>query len=722
LLVQAVRYAKDGLQMPPDQKLAEAEIRDLEEWVRRGTPDPRDSPTQLPAKSIDWEAARQFWSFQKIQIVQPPSVSQPFWPNNPIDHFILARLDQHGLQPAPPANKRVLLRRATYDLTGLPPTVQETEQFLADDSPGAFDAVVERLLASKAYGQRWGRYWMDVVRYADTAGDNSDFPIPQMHLYRDWIIDSLQNDMPYDQFVRHQLAGDLLPFATPEQRRSQVIATGYLAASRRFGSRVDDYPQHLTIEDTIDNLGRAFLGLTINCSRCHDHKFDPITAEDYYALYGIFQSTRYPWPGIELEQRQRDLVPLADKEQVEAFESEKAAQQKVLDAEHKRLEALVKEANAQKLDDAQIKAREVAAKTAKEAARKNSQRTPPYEMIFGVTDYPKASDAQVHKKGDPSKLGDAVPRRFLAVLGGHRLSEASHSTPTDELGSGRLQLVDWLLHPENPLPARVMANRIWQYHFGKGIVPTPSDFGKQGKPPTHPDLLDWLADRLVREGWSIKAMHRWIMRSKTYQMASLAPEEFQEKLAALDPNNDLLSVFPRRRLDAEAIRDTILYLGGSLQREPGREHPFPPQDKWAFTQHNPFKAVYESNHRSVYLMTQRIQRHPFLAIFDGADPSTSTPRRASSTTPLQALFLLNDPLLHEQANKFARRLIECDADDAARVRRSFAMAVTRYPEAAEVDRALRFVRDVRGQVSSESEVWEAWTRVLFRLNEWIYVE
>ncbi|HND56691.1 MAG TPA: DUF1553 domain-containing protein, partial [Pirellulaceae bacterium] len=341
--------------------------------------------------------------------------------------------------------------------------------------------------------------------------------------------------------------------------------------------RVDDYPQHLTIEDTIDNLGRAFLGLSLTCARCHDHKFDPLTTRDYYGLYGIFQSTRYPWPGIELDKRQRDLVTLP-------------------------------------------------------------QSTPhSTDTAYAVAEAKTLGDAAIQLRGDPARLGDVVSRRFPLVLGGHEL-------PANGDESGRRQLAEWILAPDNPLTARVIANRLWQHHFGRGLVPTPNDFGRQGKPPTHPELLDFLATRFRAKGWSIKSFHRLVMLSRTYRQSGARPPES----IRLDPTNELLSGFPRRRLDAESIRDSLLAVAGNLDLSPAGAHPFPPHDKWDFTQHKPFKAVYESDRRSVFLMTQRIQRHPYLALFDGADPSTSTGARLTSTTPLQALFLLNDPLLHRQ--------------------------------------------------------------------------
>jgi hypothetical protein len=719
LLIQAIRHTDAELAMPK-KKLPASVIADLEAWVKMGAPDPRTEDTVATAQAksaIDWNKAREWWSFRPLATPAVPTVKQKRWPANDVDRFILARFEEKKLKPAADADKRILIRRATFDLIGLPPTPEEVEAFLADKSDKAFAKVVDRLLASPHYGERWGRYWLDVVRYADSAGDNSDFPIPQMHRYRDWVISAFNRDLPYDQFVREQLAGDLMPGTNDEQTLERIVATGYIANARRFGSRVDDYPQHLTIEDTIDNLGRAFLGLTVSCARCHDHKFDPITAADYYALYGIFHSTRYPWPGIELEQHQRDLVPLV----APAKLAEAEAAKKAHDAEKKRLEKEV-----QRLKDSlkntpteEKKSVEAKIKDAEKTLKDHKSKPLPFELAYAVAEAKKIENVALQQKGDPAKLGPVVPRRFLTVLNGAEI-------PATDKSSGRRQLAEWIVARNNPLTARVMVNRIWLHHFGKGLVPTPNDFGKQGKPPTHPDLLDWLASKFIASGWSVKEMHRVIMLSHTYQLASTRSED----ALARDANNDLLSSFPRRRLDAESIRDTLLVLGDNLDTTPSGPHPFPPQTEWKFTQHNPFKAVYDSKRRSVYLMTQRIQRHPYLAIFDGADPATSTPVRTTSTTPLQALYLLNDTFVHEQSKQFAARLVKDGKDDSARLKRAYQLALARPPEASELDGGKKFLTAVREKLRADgmpedqmaAESWRAMVRVIFRLNEFVYVD
>ncbi|MBI1312767.1 DUF1553 domain-containing protein [bacterium] len=717
LLIKAVRYNDPDLQMPPDDKLTAEEIADLERWVKIGAPDPRSTATRHLGKQIDIKAAREFWSLRPLTAPHVPKVKDADWPRGDIDRFVLAKLEEHGLTPAGDADRRALLRRATYDLIGLPPTPDEVNAFIADKSDSAFERVIERLLDSPRYGERWSRYWLDVVRYADTAGDNSDYPIPQMYRYRDWVIDAFNRDLPYDEFVRDQLAGDLRGGGTEAERQQRIIATGYIANSRRFGSRVDDYPQHLTIEDTIDNLGRCFLGLTLSCTRCHDHKFDPVTTRDYYALYGIFSSTRYPWPGIELDKRQRDFVPLVPaSRQAELLQAQAARvkEQSRLDGEVSKLKDALKKAAA--IDKAAI---EQKLKDAERQSRNHREQPPLFETAYAVAEAGSRGDAAVQIKGDPAKTGDVEPRHFLTVLGGASL-------PDDCRESGRRELAEWIVAKDNPLTPRVMANRIWQHHFGKGIVPTPNNFGHQGKPPTHPELLDYLATRFRDGGWSIKSLHRLVLTSRVYRQSSLRSRQAIDS----DPGNDWLSGFSRRRLDAEAIRDTLLMLGGNLDLSPAGPHPFPAQDTWGFTQHNPFKAVYESHHRSVYLMTQRIQRHPYLAIFDGADPSTSTAARMTSTTPLQALYLLNDPFLHEQSKLIAERIRSHAADPDPRIEFAYELLFAR--DAAPEDlasandflsHAVRLLKE-NGVAADQLEpaAWQSFVRALLRLNEFVYLD
>ncbi|HUX87633.1 MAG TPA: DUF1549 and DUF1553 domain-containing protein, partial [Chloroflexota bacterium] len=536
------------------------------------------APAVDPVVAQEIEKARQtYWAFQPVIAGPPPTVKDMAWALNALDRFVLARLEDRGLSPVSIADKRTLIRRATYDLIGLPPAPEAIDGFLADESPDAFVRVVESLLASPHYGERWGRHWLDLVRYADTAGDNSDYPVPQLYKYRNWVIRAFNDDKPYDLFLREQIAGDLMPAADERDKCDKIIATG------------PRYPWHLTIDDTIDNLGRTVLGLTINCARCHDHKFDPLTNDDYYALYGFFQSTRYPWPGIEDDKVPRDLVPLVSAEAAAMAQSERQRQRSALDARIKQLEddsAAAAKAleEAMKADGNQKRARVAEAKErvreldqALRGPRKERgiliKKALPIEMAYAVAEgTKKVGNARIYINGNPERAGNEAPRHFPKVLGGMEL-------PPEIKGSGRLELARWLSDPNNPLTARVMVNRIWQFHFGRGIVATPNDFGIRGKPPTHPELLDFLAARFMADGWSIKSLHRLIMLSGTYRLSS----ENDAANDQADVNNDLRWRFDRRRLDAESIRDAMLTLSGGLDESMGGAHPFPDQTTWEFS-------------------------------------------------------------------------------------------------------------------------------------------
>jgi hypothetical protein len=687
--------------------------------------------------------ARPHWAFQPLQAPSLPAVRNQRWPHNALDRFILARLEAAGLSPSLAADPRALMRRATFDLTGLPPRPEEVDAFLRDRSPRAYEKLVERLLASPHYGERWGRHWLDVARYADSSGDNSDYPIPQARFYRDYVIASFNRDKPYDRFLREQIAGDLLPAVSAAQTNEHLIATGFLALSRRFGAGMKD-TEHLMIEDTLETLGRAVLGLSMSCARCHDHKHDPISMQDYYALYGIFASTRYPHPGSEPQTYQTNFVPLQPLPETEApikpMRDKLDALDNELDRLHEQITLLEKEGlSTKELDTAYDKLDREADHLAIDLAT--------FDTAYAVAD-DKPITARVQKRGEPWNLGEEVPRGFLKILGGQKL-------PPDCSGSGRLELAQWLTAPANPLTARVMVNRIWQHHFGRGLVETPSDFGTHGRPPTHPELLDYLARRFIDSGWSVKAMHRLILHSATYQQSSRVPVKSESVISrsvlsgsvgvpsdSLDtdllitdslntaPDNTLLARFPRLRLDAEQIRDALLAVSGDLERAPAGPHPFPPAHTWNFSQHIQFNAVYETRHRSVYLMQQRIAKHPFLAAFDGADANASTAERGVSTTPLQALFLMNDPFAHAQAERFAQRLLRESPTDPERIHRAHLLAFGRPARADDIREGLAYVHAFRKKLADTGraagqcvlQAWSSYARALLGSNEFLFVD
>lgn len=714
LVIRAVRYWEKDFTMPPDSRLPAEKIADLVEWVKRGAPDPRNTAPPLTvaqaASGVDVEVGRKHWAFQPVKVTPLPAVRDRSWPQTDIDYFTLAKMEKAGVKPVQDANRRTLIRRATFDLIGLPPSPEDVEAFVNDTRANAFERVVDRLLASPQYGERWGRHWLDIVRYADTCGNASDYPVPQSYKYRNYVIKAFNHDEPFDQFIREQIAGDLLPATTLEEKFEHSIATGYLAIARRFGGGRG--PVHLTIDDTIDNLGRAFMGISIGCARCHDHKFDPVGQHDYYALYGIFSSTRFPHPGGEGANRPGDLVPVVPKEELEAKTKVWHGKIAAAEAEVKRLESVKKtmeDEGATKEKLASI----IKELTAARDALSEVKDTFPYELAYAVTDG-ESKDAQLQVRGDPARPGETVPRGFLQVLGGQKL-------PKDTAGSGRLQLANWIASPSNPLTARVLVNRLWQYHFGRGLVTTPNDFGMRGSPPTHPELLDFLAHRLVTTGWSIKAMHRLMLLSHTWQLSSTALET-----PAADPNNTLWWHAESRRLDAESIRDAMLFVSGELDPQPGGPHPFPPVHTWKYTQHKQFFAVYDNHQRSVYQMQQRLRKHPFFSLFDGADTNSSTAVREPSTTPLQSLFMMNDPFAHEQAKRLADRLLREEKDDINRVNRMFRMLYARSPEAAELRMTSEYLTRLRERLKAKQQppeqAWASLARALLGANEFLYLD
>jgi hypothetical protein len=1183
-LIHAIQRQGDASEMPPeqDQALRADEVANFVTWIKSGA--------FWPAQSAKFESVKH-WAYEPIRNVDPPKVQDKAWANTSVDPFIQRRQEEQGVLHAPTADKRTLIRRATFDLTGLPPTPDETTAFIQDTSPHAFASVINRLLKSPAYGERWGRHWLDVVRYADTAGETADYPVPLSWRYRNYVIDAFNSDKPYDEFLREQIAGDIIANQGAENQDSaekyaeRVTATGYLAISRRFGFDSENY-HHLTVQDTIDNMGQTMLGLSLGCARCHDHKFDAVSMQDYYGLYGIFDSSRYPFPGSEQKQKMRSMASLLpsleSKQKWHEYEARKAAlsatltkfQQPIPTALLRSLHDIdgdielqaaagggsngvlvspwlysgniavaiaaqspfrnlysagrvgihvpvgeesysiqqalypshtiengnslyvnldfrvtASDTNAQgvhrfslgskdethaaevlissesvslktgeaievlssiklnewhnlqltfdlnrktisgkvglpgsvvdfsdkpmtsnwnglidlvtfdstktlgksfpaidfdnlgaqkiKISPVTQQSSTVVASTAQldpnllnqqlhtllgndgdfelqdkgtspahpwgpgpnSVVNVSTQSQSPFQNIFplgklglhmpnraeydGVVlalaniklaenerlfvnfdfrcadnqrggdgswrfylghgpgnsaaielfmngkgffrrtanvkdlvapvaigqwyqvqlelnlksrtytgqltsaanqvdfigqfatgwdgmidksfidsyghiggvrpaidtdnfvfqstplpafnapvvkvaegsqalrrtevdkirqqlvllqsnaelaklelnqlleDGPFAMayamsegtphDVRMQLRGDPSQLGDEVPRGFIKALKGSSL-------PTITKGSGRLELAQWLTRADNPLISRVMINRVWQHHFEHGLVKTSNDFGTRGLPPTHPDLLDHLATRFMESGWSVKAMHRLIMLSATYQQASSTVVATSPDASANEDVTDLYTSFPHRRLSAEEIRDSILAVSGALDTTVGHEHPFPAAINWGFTQHGPFLAEYNHNKRSVYLMTQRLKRHSFLALFDGADPNTTTTERMTTTVPTQALFFLNSSFVYENSAKWASQILASKEHELEQIELAWQQAYLRRPSETERAEALKFLKAYRvelGLVNSdniESRSLAALLRTLIGSNEFLHVD
>jgi hypothetical protein len=716
LIIAAVKHTANGLSMPPGKTLDPDQVDALIQWIKMGAPDPRTESAPAVTDAYDYQKARLHWSFRPINDPTPPRVASAEWNQSPIDAFIKQKLDEKRLTPQPRASKLTLIRRVTYDLIGLPPTPEEIDAFLKDSSPRAFEKLVDRLLASQQYGEKWGRHWLDVVRYADTAGDNADFPVPSMYRYRNWVIAAFNRDEPYDQFLRDQIAGDLiaakedLAHKNKEEWQAKVIATGYLANSRRFGSRANEF--HLTIDDTIDNLGKGMLGLSIACARCHNHKFDPIPNTDYYALYGIFKSTNYAHAGTEIYPHTYGFT---------ALNPDDAAKLKEVEDQLSGLDNRIEDITAGRIKFANDAEKRKAQQEDRANGQKWSAAYPYLQKTYSVSDG-KAADAKILVRGEPGTLGPVVPRGFLTILGGEKL-------PPDEKGSGRLELAQWITAPKNPLTARVIVNRVWAWRFGQGIVATPDDFGTRGEPPVNPELLDYLASRFIEDGWSIKKLNRRILLTRAYQMAS----GNNDADALKDSKNAYLWRFNPRRLDAEEFRDALLMVSGNLDTAPGGEQPFPPEMSWKYTQHIPFlgaDAAYATNKRSVYLMQQRIRRQPFLELFDGADTNAETGVRPLTTTALQALYVMNDPFFHEQADALAIRVGMNYGTDAERLTYTYRLLYGRPPGADEIRDGREFLAKERQSLADAATpewqrartAWSSLMRVLLGANEFMVVD
>ncbi|MFM1770127.1 MAG: hypothetical protein RJA22_2656 [Verrucomicrobiota bacterium] len=676
-LIQAVRYHDEDTAMPPKKRLPPALVADLEAWVRMGSPWPATDGAGLAAKAeqqgFDWAKFRaEHWAFRKVVKAEPPKVKRPGWVRNPIDQFVLARLQAARLEPAPPAEKQVLIRRAHLDLTGLPPTPEEVAAFVADPSPEAFAKVVDALLASPQYGERWGRHWLDVARYSDGLGGFLDAEaLPEAWRYRDWVVAALNRDVPYDQFVRAQIAGDLI-----SDDRDLAVATGFFAVGPTYISDGGDpeataQARAETLADRVDTFSRAFLGLTVACARCHDHKFDPITARDYYALAGIFDNAK------------AGLSSIAPREVMAAFD---AAQKAIKDQERR-----IKAAGTNEATKAQVPGLKA------ELERLQKAAPPAYPKAHVLADGGN-KDMAVAIRGDLRKPGEPAPRRFLQILAGE-------NPPLFQDGSGRRQLADAVADPANALTARVIVNRVWQHHFGQALARTPSNFGVIGEKPTHPELLDWLAATFMEDGWSLKRLHRRILLSSTWQMGS----RYRADAFAKDGENRLLWRMNPRRLEVESWRDSLLAVTGELDGTLGG----PPTDR-----------ILESNRRTLYGKVSRngdrFLSDEFLRLFDFPAPRVTSEQRTTSTVPQQHLFMMNSAFMAARARALAARLQRESAADRERIVRAYRLLYARAPSPDETALGLAFLADAGGGTAGAR--WASYAQVLLSAHEFIQVQ
>lgn len=830
-IIEAVKYQKAGMQMPPKSKLSDSVIADLVEWVKRGAawPDQR-IPALASAKEPTAEKKKSsHWSFQPVRKPRIPAVKRANWAITDIDKFILSKLETKGLAPAVSADRRTLIRRASFDLLGLPPTPEEIDAFVADKSPNAWEKLVDRLLASPHYGERWGRYWLDVARYGEDQAHSFEPRLyPQGFRFRDWVANSLNNDMPYDRFIKEQIAADLMNETDMQQ---QLPALGFFAMGPVYYGDAKMFDQY---DDRIDTLSRGFLGLTVACARCHDHKFDPISQKDYYALAGVFASTAYievpisgsdaaktgkpegivnrndmisaktqevdkfinehlnnlrnrftpeiakyiasSWKfqnrkksdskldmdkfaaseGLEslpLERWTKYLAENSEKKRPQlnawsellkkqdghtdlsaspeaAAEAKKAAeniQNSLLALKSKRDRVAQQKKDA--LNPEKLEAAETAAlnevfgengvltfprdqfekllvgdpKAHYAIIKAELQRMKMGSFIHALTEGPKIANIPVLVRGNSETPGSEVPRHFLTVL--------SNDNPAPFVkGSGRLELANAIADRNNPLTARVMVNRIWQHHFGVGLVKTTSNFGLLGEPPAHPELLDYLASQFTDQGWSLKTLHKRIMLSAVYKMSSASnPHNYE-----IDPDNRYRWRMNRQRLDIEAWRDAMLAVTDKLDHTVG----------------GPSVSLSDGNNhrRTFYAAVSRHDLEPMLRLFDFPDPNATTDSRLATTVPLQQLFVLNSEFMAQQAKAFAARINAVPSEaESSKIRRAFLLAYGRPPTSEETLLGMTFLLAPKLETTaanspSKLSRWEKYAQVLLSANEFLYID
>jgi cytochrome c553 len=751
-LIKAIRFKDESTQMPPKAKLADEVIADLEAWVKMGAPDPRDG-AKVAKHDIDIEKGKQFWAFQLPKKSDPPrsrDQKSSEWARSPIDAFLLDAMTKKGISPVGDADKRTLIRRASFDLTGLPPTGDEVEAFVADNSPRAFERIVDRLLASPRFGERWGRHWLDLARYAETTGKTVNFNFPNAWRYRDYVIDAFNKDKPYDEFIKEQLAGDLMPSGDPKAKAERIIATGFLAIGPKALNERNGTQFELDLADEqIEVTTQAFLGLTAACARCHDHKFDPIPQKDYYALAGIFRSTETCYGTVRFVQGNRPtpLLPLPKG-------SVPVAVEKLSDAERQRIESQIKtiQEGMKDIKPDQPVQRVFALGQISLLQAKLADYEPdgaPKLEAMGVRDKPSGgfggpprgpfagakgppfggfggtrsiADSPVYTRGEVDKPGAAVPRGFLQVMAAPSKIRANQS--------GRLELANWIASKNNPLTARVEVNRVWLHLFGRGIVPTPDNFGAAGQLPANPALLDHLAITFIDDGWSVKKLIRKIMLSHAYQLDSKSdPKNFQA-----DPENSLVWRMTPRRLDAEALRDSTLAVSGLLDATPPVGSYVAKQGEGPTTRPRIGGAVQNAindprnNQRSVYLPVVRDNLPESMSLFDAADPSLVVAERPTTTVPAQSLYLLNSPFMLRAADAAANRLLRETTADSERIRAAYLLFFGRPPVEKELNTAAEFLASYKAQATKdkeprrliERETWAAFAQAMMASAEFQY--
>jgi len=743
LLILAVQYLDPDLQMPPTGQLSPAQILDLRRWVEMGAPHPDASgAAPLPRRGWKLEEAKDFWAFQPLR---PPAAAEALPKTvageslaGPIDAFIRSQQQLEHIAPVHGVDRRTFIRRATLDLHGIPPTPAEVEDYLADESPLAKVRLLDRLLASPRYGERWGRFWLDVVRYADSNGLDENIAHGNAWRYRDYVISALNEDLPFDDFVIEQLAGDLLvepvPESVPERltaahqlRHRRLIATGFLSLGPKVLAEVDEQKMEMDIVDEqVSTVGTALMGLTIGCARCHDHKFDPISTRDYYALAGIFKSTLTMDSFTKIAKWHEHEIPTSSELLAQQQHTEKLA---ALDGEiqkgveRAKQEVLSSLAPGEPMpEDWESRAGEPTRMLLLQLRQQRSEiekQAPQRSSAMGVIEG-KVADSAVHLRGSHLTLGESVPRGFPEVL------QQGTAVAIGADQSGRLQLAHWLVDSASPHPltSRVLVNRIWSWHFGRGIVESVDNFGLLGAAPSHPQLLDYLARRLIESGWSIKSLHREMMLSEVYQLSST----IDPNLAERDPENRWYWRASPRRLEAEAIRDSLLAVGGLLDHSMGGSMLHVGNREFLFDHTSKDETKYESPRRSIYLPVIRNHLYDVFQLFDYADASVSSGLRSQSTVATQSLFFLNGPLVLAVADSIASDVLQ-DADFETRIETLYQRVLGRSPEPQELLRVEGFLGELRASMTAEGKadetiehaIWAALCQTLLATSQWMHI-
>lgn len=784
-LIQRVEAVDAEVRMPPKgDPLSRDKIEILRRWIDEGArwPESEQSNAQVRREMVVTAEDRQHWSYRPLRVVEPPAVIGTSWCRTPVDRFILAALENRGLQPNSTADRRTLYRRLSFDLIGLPPAPDEIEAFVADQSSVAYEKLVDRLLSSSHYGERWGRHWLDVARYADSDGMESDADRPTAHNFRDFVIRAFNDDLSYQTFVRWQLAGDEYE---PDNPRA-LAATGFLAAAPTEPGLPDMEEEKLRLrfnelDDMAGTTASAFLGLTLACARCHDHKFDAIPTRDYYRLQCAFTTTardevflatraevsQYRELDAQWNKRRKaaenaltvwlseqkspklaalqnakiDALAISKEEKATLTEKPDSDAGKKLAAKHRKAIALADDDYRQGFNDDQRRRWENL-KNERDAAQRNQPTRPPTALAI-IDKKPEPEPTWLLERGDFYAKKERLQVGFLTVLTGRRVPEdywaaARREVPPGRSTGQRRALADWLTdvdHGAGALLARVIVNRVWQHHFGEGLVRTPGDFGVRGERPTHPELLDWLARQFVAGGWRLKSLHRLILTSAIYQETMA----FDAARSAIDPDNRLHWRRRPQRLEAEILRDAVLSVSGTLntaQFGPAFKPPIPAEAMLARNTKSPYpldaRDTPATRRRTVYMFHKRVVQHPLMQAFDGPDAAVSCGRRSNTTVAPQALALLNDTFLRDRAADFARRLLaESGPKPADCINRAYWLALARPPTELERKNSLRFVdhqleRRAREKSLSVDELrlraLTDYCQVLFSLNEFIYVD